>query len=151
MKNYANSVGILHRMKWMKNIFLYLNVTLLLVLLCVYLQRRDLAINYSTVIAFVAFTLKNGKEFYYLSCWKWTSWIWGFLSKILSRGGRPSPFAVWINGNFIFVTQNSVYAGFSLIIHGFSFQILYRFEDILVKTVIPCYPRFWYSLDFLRT
>ena len=42
--------------KWIE----YLNVTLFLVLLCMCLERRDLAVNHSTVIALVAFALKKG-------------------------------------------------------------------------------------------
>ncbi len=53
---------------------------------------------------------------------------------------------------FLFGTRNSKPFSFTLITRGYSnIQTFHKFEDILVKTVFPGYPKFWYLSDYLRT
>ena len=87
------------------------------------------------------------RHLYYLSSFVFRkSWI-VFYSYLPIQYRRPSLFAgllfvVLIIRGFIYITQNLVSAGFPSIIRGFS--------NILAKTVLACYPRFWYPWDFLR-
>ena len=86
--------------------------------------------------------LKQQFEDHHISLYRWPSLSAGFLSRFAIRGFDYS----W----FYFYTQNLLSAGFTLIICGFSF-ILPQKQDFLEKTVLPCYPRFWYPREFPGT
>ncbi len=62
--------------------------------------------------------------------------------------------ALFIRGfvirGFIFVSEISLFAGFSTIMRGISYRLLHL-NSFLAITVHPCYPRFFYSRNFPRT
>ncbi len=82
---------------------------------------------------------------------KTEQWMWRRLQRNIQYSW-PSLlagllFAVLIICRFILISKNSLSVGFLSDIFGFSYNLL-QFNNFWATTVLPCYPRFWYSRDF---